>query len=339
MSGIKSKEIHLASRPNGMPTKDNFKLAEVEMRAIKDGEILIKNHWMSVDPYMRGRMMDMESYVPPFQIGEPLSGGAIGEVIESKNADYPVGTWLNHFNGWREYAISDGMLDQKIDPTLAPPQAFLGVLGMPGMTAYAGLLRIGELKEGDNVFVTAASGAVGGVVCQIAKAKGHYVAGSAGSDDKCKWLEDVAGIDKAINYKHHKTQPELEAAMRDACPNGIDVYFENVGGDHLTSALNLMNPFARAPLCGMISRYNDTTPTPGPWNLVMAVGKSLKLQGFIVSNHLDLANDFVRDMSGWIKDGKIKWEETVYEGVEKAPDAFLGLFSGANFGKMLVKLS
>jgi NADPH-dependent curcumin reductase CurA len=311
----------------------------VELPALKDGEILIKNHWMSVDPYMRGRMMDMESYVPPFQIGEPLTGGAIGEVVESKNPDYPVGTWLNHFNGWREYAISDGMLDQKIDPSLAPAQAFLGVLGMPGLTAYAGLLRIGELKDGDEVFVTAASGAVGSVVCQIAKAKGHHVAGSAGSDDKCKWLEDVAGIDKAINYKNHKTQSELEAAMREACPRGIDVYFENVGGDHLTSALNLMNTFGRAPLCGMISRYNDTEPRPGPWNLVMAVGKSLKLQGFIVSNHLDLAEDFTRDMSGWIKDGKIKWEETVYEGIEKAPDAFLGLFQGANFGKMLVKLS
>ncbi len=339
MSGIKSKEIHLASRPTGMPTKDNFKLAEVELPALKDGQILIKNHWMSVDPYMRGRMMDMESYVPPFQIGEPLSGGAIGEVIDSKNPNVPVGTWLNHFNGWREYAISDGMLDQKIDPTLAPAQAYLGVLGMPGMTAYAGLLRIGELKDGDDVFVTAASGAVGSVVCQIAKAKGHHVGGSAGSDDKCKWLEDVAGIDKAINYKNYKTQPELEAAMRGAMPKGIDVYFENVGGDHLTSALNLMKPFGRAPLCGMISRYNDTEPRPGPWNLVMAVGKSLKLQGFIVSNHLDLAEDFIRDMSGWIKDGKIKWEETVYDGIEKAPDAFLGLFSGANFGKMLVKLS
>ncbi len=210
---------------------------------------------------------------------------------------------------------------------------------MPGLTAYAGLLRIGELKEGDNVFVTAASGAVGSIVCQIAKAKGCYVAGSAGSEEKCKWLKEVAGVDAVINYKHYPSQSELETAMSDACPNGIDVYFENVGGDHLVSALNLMNPFGRMPLCGMISRYNDTEPQPGPWNLILAVGKSLKMQGFIVSNHLDMAEDFLRDVPAWIKDGKIKWEESVYDGIEKAPDAFLGLFSGANFGKALVKLS
>ena len=334
-----SKEIHLASRPNGMPTKENFELAEVEVPALADGQVLIRNHWMSVDPYMRGRMMDVQSYVPPFQIGEVLSGGAIGEVVESKNPDVKVGTWLQHMNGWREFAVSDGLFDQVIDPNIAPPQAFLGVLGMPGLTAYAGLLRVGELKDGDEVFVTAASGAVGSVVAQIAKAKGHHVAGSAGSDDKCKWLEDVAGIDKAINYKNYGSQGELEAAMAEACPRGIDVYFENVGGDHLVSALNLMNTFGRMPLCGMISRYNDTAPQPGPWNLIMAVGKSLKLQGFIVTNHLDIAEDFMRDVPAWIKDGKIKWEETVFEGVENAPDAFMGLFSGANFGKMLVKLS
>ncbi len=334
-----SKEIRLASRPTGMPAAENFELAEVDLPALEDGQVLIKNHWMSVDPYMRGRMMDIQSYVPPFQVGEVLSGGAIGEVVESKNPDCPVGTWLNHMGGWREFTISDGMLDQRIDPNLAPPQAFLGVLGMPGLTAYAGLLRVGELKDGDQVFVTAASGAVGSVVCQIAKAKGHYVAGSAGSDDKCKWLEDIAGIDKAINYKNYGSQPELEAAMAEACPKGIDVYFENVGGDHLTSALNLMNQFARAPFCGMISRYNDTAPVAGPPNLVMTVAKSLKLQGFIVTNHLDMAEDFLRDVPAWIKDGKIKWEETVYEGIEKAPDAFMGLFAGANFGKMLVKLS
>ncbi len=335
----KSKEIRLASRPAGTPVASNFELAEVDVPALGDGQILIRNHWMSVDPYMRGRMMDTKSYVPPFQIGEALSGGAIGEVVESKNPKIPVGTWLNHMNGWREYAISDGSFDQKIDPTIAPPQAFLGVLGMPGLTAYAGLLRVGELKEGDHVFVTAASGAVGSVVCQIAKAKGCYVAGSAGSDEKCDWLKNEAGVDAVVNYKNCSGQQELEAAMAKACPKGIDVYFENVGGDHLVSALNLMNPFGRMPLCGMISRYNDTKPQPGPWNLVLAVGKSLKMQGFIVSNHLDMAEDFLRDVPAWIGEGKIKWKETVYEGIEKAPDAFMGLFAGSNFGKALVKLS
>lgn len=336
---MKSKEIHLASRPVGMPTSDNFKLVEVDVPALKDGEVLIRNHWMSVDPYMRGRMIESDSYIPPFQLDQVLSGGAIGEVVESKNPNMPTGTWVQHMDGWREYVAGAPTLAQPIDPNLAPPQAYLGVLGMPGLTAYAGLLRCGALKDGDEVFVTAASGAVGSVVCQIAKAKGHYVAGSAGSDDKCKWLKDVAGVDAVINYKDYKTQPELEAAMKEACPRGIDVYFENVGGDHLTSALNLMNRFGRMPFCGMIARYNDTEPQPGPWNLFQVIGKNLSINGFIVSNHLDMAEDFVTDVSGWIRDGKIKWEETVYEGLEKAPDAFLGLFKGANFGKMLVKLT
>ena len=335
MSNIVSKEIRLKSRPDGMPTLDNFELGETEMGQPGDGELLVRNIWMSVDPYMRGRMMDRESYVPPFQIGEALQGGAIGQVIASNNKDYAVGDFVNSMLGWREYFSSDGAMLSKVDPSLAPIQAFLGTLGMPGLTAYVGLMRVGELKDGETVFISAASGAVGSVVCQLAKAHGCYVVGTAGSDEKCAWLEKEAGIDKAINYK---TCGDLDAAVGAAFPKGIDVYFDNVGGGHLQAAINHMNPFGRAALCGMIEQYNDTEPRPGPNNLMMAVGKSLKLQGFIVSNHFDVLDEFVAEMGKLIKAGKMKWEETVEDGVENAPKAFLNLFSGANFGKMLVKV-
>ncbi|WP_422025022.1 NADP-dependent oxidoreductase [Pyruvatibacter mobilis] len=335
MSNVVSKEVRLKARPEGMPKLEDFEVAETEIGAPGDGEVLIRNIWMSVDPYMRGRMYDRESYVPPFQIGAPLEGGAIGQVVASNSDKVAVGDYVQSMLGWREYAVAKGEEVQKVDENAAPIQAYLGTLGMPGMTAYAGLLRVGELKDGETVFVSAASGAVGAVVCQIAKAKGCFVVGTAGSDDKCKWLEETAGIDKAINYK---TCGDLTEAVREAAPKGIDVYFENVGGEHLVAALENMRPFGRLAMCGMISQYNDTTPTPGPNNLIYMVGKSLKMQGFIVSNHFDLLPDFIRDMSQWIKEGKIKWEETVEDGIERAPNAFLNLFTGGNFGKMLVKV-
>ncbi|GGD15783.1 NADP-dependent oxidoreductase [Pyruvatibacter mobilis] len=335
MSNVVSKEVRLKARPEGMPKLEDFEVAETEIGAPGDGEVLIRNIWMSVDPYMRGRMYDRESYVPPFQIGAPLEGGAIGQVVASNSDKVAVGDYVQSMLGWREYAVAKGEEVQKVDENAAPIQAYLGTLGMPGMTAYAGLLRVGELKDGETVFVSAASGAVGAVVCQIAKAKGCFVVGTAGSDDKCKWLEETAGIDKAINYK---TCGNLTEAVREAAPKGIDVYFENVGGEHLVAALENMRPFGRLAMCGMISQYNDTTPTPGPNNLIYMVGKSLKMQGFIVSNHFDLLPDFIRDMSQWIKEGKIKWEETVEDGIERAPNAFLNLFTGGNFGKMLVKV-
>lgn len=335
MSNVVSKEVRLKARPEGMPKLEDFEVAETEIGAPGDGEVLIRNIWMSVDPYMRGRMYDRESYVPPFQIGAPLEGGAIGQVVASNSDKVAVGDYVQSMLGWREYAVAKGEDVQKVDENAAPIQAYLGTLGMPGMTAYAGLLRVGELKDGETVFVSAASGAVGAVVCQIAKAKGCFVVGTAGSDDKCKWLEETAGIDKAINYK---TCGDLTEAVREAAPKGIDVYFENVGGEHLVAALENMRPFGRLAMCGMISQYNDTTPTPGPNNLIYMVGKSLKMQGFIVSNHFDLLPDFIRDMSQWIKEGKIKWEETVEDGIERAPNAFLNLFTGGNFGKMLVKV-
>ncbi len=336
MSTIQSKEIRLARRPQGTPMAEDFELAEVTLPDLTDGEIRIRNLFMSVDPYMRGRMMDRESYIPPFQIGEALQGGAVGIVEDSRDAQFASGDLVNHMLGWREQAIAPANTCTKLPQADVPPQAFLGTLGMPGLTAYAGLLRVGGLKEDDIVFVSAASGAVGAVVCQIAKIKGHTVIGSAGSDEKCDWLENTIGIDKAINYK---TCGDLGAALRDAAPKGIDVYFENVGGEHLQAALDSLRPFGRIAACGMIARYNDTQPMPGPNNLMQIVGKNIRFEGFIVSNHADMQPDFIRDMTQWIGEGKLQWQETILDGVENAPQAFMNLFSGDNFGKMLVKLS
>jgi NADPH-dependent curcumin reductase CurA len=337
MRNLKSREIHLKSRPHGTPTPTNFELAEVGVPEPKDGEVLVRNVWMSVDPYMRGRMMDRESYVPPFQIGEPLSGGAIGQVVAVGNgAKFAVGDYLNHMLGWREYAVvGQAAMPQKVDPKLAPVQTFLGALGMPGVTAYVGLFKIGAFKDGETVFVSAASGAVGAVVCQFAKAHGAYVVGSAGSDEKCDWLLKEAKIDKAINYKKEKN---LDAAVGAAFPKGIDVYFENVGGEHLVAAINHMRNHGRISVCGMIEQYNNTTPAPGPWNIIMVIPKGLRIEGFVVSSHWDQLPNFYAEMAKLIPAGKMKWKETVVEGIEKAPDAFLGLFKGDNFGKSLVKI-
>ncbi|MDO8289595.1 MAG: NADP-dependent oxidoreductase [Parvibaculum sp.] len=334
MSNLVSKEIRLKARPVGMPKASDFELASKPVVQPGAGDVLVRNIWMSVDPYMRGRMMDRESYVPPFQIGEALQGGALGQVVESKSDKLKVGDFVQSMWGWREYETNKAETFQKIDPSLGPLQAYLGALGMPGMTAYAGLIKVGELKDGNTVFVSAASGAVGQIVCQLAKAHGCYVVGSAGSDDKCAWLLKQ-GVDKVINYK---TCGDLNAAVGAAFPKGIDVYFDNVGGSHLEAAINHMKPFGRLALCGMIEQYNDTAPRPGPSNLIMAVGKSLKLQGFIVSNHLDILPAFYQEMGALIKAGKMKWQETIEDGIENAPKAFLNLFTGGNTGKMLVKI-
>ncbi len=336
MSIAKSKEIHLISRPNGEPSEKNFLVKEIEINEILENEILIKNLWMSVDPYMRGRMIDRKSYVPPFELGKTLEGGAIGVVIESKNPDFKEGDFVNSNFGWREYFTTQGKFLKKINPDIGPLQAYLGTLGMPGMTAYVGLLRIGELKEGDKVMISAAAGAVGTVASQIAVAKGCEVYGTAGSDEKCLFLEKELGLTKAINYK---TSEHLIKSFHNACPEGVDVYFENVGGSHLEAALSIMRPNGRIALCGMIEQYNDTSPRPGPNNLMAAIAKSLKIQGFIVSNHSDLSEKFLTDMKSWIESGKMQWKETIDEGIESAPSAFLKLFRGQNFGKMLVKIS
>ncbi len=333
-----SREIHLASRPVGEPQPTDFELATVEVPDAGEGEILVRNIWMSVDPYMRGRMVDQKSYVPPFQIGAPLEGHAIGVVEQSNNPDFAVGDHVSHMWGWREYLVTNGVGVTKIDPNLAPAQAYLGTLGMPGLTAYVGLLRVGECKEGDTVFVSAASGAVGSIVCQIAKAKGCTVIGSAGSQEKIDWLKNEIGIDHAFNYKDTPTIESCVAEITKAAPGGIDVYFENVGGVQLEAALITMKVQGRIALCGMISQYNATEMPPGPSAIIMAIGKSIKIEGFVVSVHADMLPDFQRDMAQWISEGKVKWHETVFEGIEKAPEAFLALFNGQNFGKCLVKL-
>lgn len=329
------KEIRLKSRPTGMPTRDNFETASVELRDPGPGEVQVKNLWMTVDPYMRGRMNDVKSYAPPFALGEVMNGGAIGQVTASKDAGFKEGDLVSSQFGWREAFTAPANQVQKLDPRGLPPQAFLGVAGMPGLTAYAGLLRIAALKDGDVVFVSGAAGAVGSLVCQIAKAKGHRVIGSAGGPDKVRFLKEI-GVDHAIDYKAEK---DLTAAVLAGSADGIDVYFDNVGGAHLEAALNTAKLFARFAICGMISIYNAATPQPGPSNLAQLIGKNIRMEGFIVSHHFDLMPKFIEELSGWVKEGKVKWHETVFEGIDKAPDAFLGLFSGENTGKMLVKLA
>ena len=335
MTSIVSKEIHLKNRPEGLPAKSDFELAEVTLPAINDGEILVQNIYVSVDPYMRGRMYDRKSYLPPFQIGQPLDGGCVGRVVESKTEAFSVGDYVSGMRGWREYFVSRGEGLIKVDPGLAPLQAYLGVLGLTGMTAYVGLLHIGELKEGQAVFVSAAAGAVGSIVGQIAKLKGCYVVGSAGSDEKIAWLTREAGIDAAFNYK---TADDVITEVGRHFPQGIDLYFENVGGVHLEAALEHLNPFGRIVMCGMISRYNDVRPTPGPVRLPFIIQKKLTMKGFIVADHFDKFNSFTADMGRWIGEGKIKWQETIVDGIENAPEAFIGLFKGENLGKMIVKV-
>ncbi|MBW2368522.1 MAG: NADP-dependent oxidoreductase [Deltaproteobacteria bacterium] len=335
MTHIINREIHLINRPTGLPTEDDFKLVETAVPEIIEGEILVRNSYMSVDPYMRGRMNDVESYVPPFALNQPLEGGCVGKVVQSKSDRFQEGDVVQGFLGWREYFTSKGSGLTRVDPALAPIQAYLGPLGMTGTTAYFGLLDIGRPKSGETVFVSAASGAVGSIVCQIAKIKGCYVVGSAGSGPKIGWLLTEAGVDKAINYKETK---DLVAEVGKNCPNGIDVYFENVGGVHLAAALEHMNPFGRISLCGLISTYNAVRPPRWPASMIYILTKRLTMKGFIVGDFFDRYPEFQAEMGKWLQEGRIKWKETIVEGIEKAPKAFLGLFTGENIGKMIVKI-
>jgi len=337
---MKALEVHLARIPVGMPTFDNFSMVETELAAPQDGEVQIKNHYMSVDPYMRGRMRNVKSYVPPFQIGEAMTGGAVGEVTASAHPDYKVGDHVMSMRGWRtaftapvEQMIPEGL--RKIDTSLIPIQAYLGVAGMPGLTAYAGLYDVAKFKADDTVLVSGAAGAVGSTVCQLAKAEGAYVVGIAGTDSKAEWLKS-RGVDAVVNYK---TSKNLTKSLMEAAPQGIDVFFENVGGDILEAAINVMNPFGRMAVCGMIANYNDKTPRPGPNNLIQIVGKSLKVQGFIVSQHAHLAPGYIAKLGELMGSGKLVSQETILDGIENAPAAFLRLFDGNKQGKMLVKLA
>lgn len=332
---IQSREVRLKSRPVGMPQLGDFEVATAVIPDPGPGQALVKNLWMSVDPYMRGRMYDRASYAAPFQLGEAMQGGAIGEVVASNDPTLKPGDLVESMLGWREYFVAPALGLQKLPTENVPTQAYLGVLGMPGTTAWAGLMKICEPKPGETVFVSGAAGAVGSIVAQIAKLKGCVVVASAGTDEKCAWLKSL-GIDAVINYK---TCGDLLEAVRAAAPNGIDCYFDNVGGEHLEVALEVARPFARFAECGMIAQYNDTTARPGPRNMVYIVGKSIKIQGFLVYSFWGHRAEFLAEMTQWIKDGKIRWEETVAEGIDQAPQAFLNLFTGANTGKMLVKLA
>jgi len=341
---LKSKNICMSSYPKGMPTADNFTMTTTDVPPAADGEITVKNHWMSVDPYMRGRMSGVKTYIDPFQIGQPMEGGAVGEIIHSGDSNYKVGEFVMTMLGWREVftanvdELKKTML-QKVDPNLLPAQAYLGVGGMPGLTAYAGLYKVADLQPGETVLVSGAAGAVGSTVCQLAKADGAKVVGLAGSDEKCKWLESH-GCDVAINYKTcGNITAALQKALKTVGSRGFDVYFENVGGAMLEGALNTMNMFGRIAACGMISQYNNAKPVPGPDNLVMIVGKSLKIQGFIVSNYSKYALEYFAKLGPLMASGKLVQQDTVEHGIENAGTAFLRLFSGDKQGKMLVKLS
>jgi len=333
---IQSKEIRLKAYPKGYPNEEDFELVTLELPEPKKGEVLIKNLYMSVDPYMRGRMTPRKSYVPPFEVGKAMEGAAVGVVLKSLNPGLKEGEHVVSMLGFREYFLSDGSGLLKVDPNLAPIEAYLGVLGMTGLTAYVGLKRVAELKENERVLVSAASGAVGSIACQIAKIMGCTVVGTASSDEKCAWLLNELKIDKAINYKKAQNLPH---SFAEALPEGIDVCFENVGDVFLEAALENMRDFGRVVLCGMIALYNLEEPKPGPSNLFLAITKRLKLQGFIVSDNLDMRDAFLADMTRWIQENRIVWRETVFGGIENAPKAFLGLFDSENIGKMLVKLA
>jgi NADPH-dependent curcumin reductase CurA len=328
-------EIHLAARPVGKPTLDDFAIVEVEVPRPEPGQVLVRNQVMSVDPYMRGRMNDVKSYTAPYQIGQPLDGGAVGEVIESTVDNVKPGDTVLHALGWREYAAVDAKHAAKVDPNLAPLGAFLGVLGMPGLTAYAGLLEVAGFKENDAVFVSSAAGAVGSVVGQIAKLKGaSLVIGSAGTPDKVDFIRNELGFDVALNYREAPILDQLS----EAAPNGIDVYFDNVGGDHLEAAIDVLNLHGRIVVCGMISQYNATEPTPAPRNLSQIIAKRFTMRGMLVRDHAHLRPQFLQDVGTWVRDGKLRYTETVFEGIREAPNAFLAMLDGQNTGKMLVTL-
>ncbi|MBM0227861.1 MULTISPECIES: NADP-dependent oxidoreductase [Micromonospora] len=329
-----NREIHLASRPQGWPTAENFRLVTTEVPTPGPGQIVVRNQFMSVDPYMRGRMNDVKSYVPPFQLDAPLDGGAIGEVVASEAEGIKPGDTVLHGLGWREYALLDAKAARKVDPSLAPVSAYLSVLGMTGLTAYAGLLDVAAMKPGETVFVSGAAGAVGSMVGQIAKLRGaSRVIGSAGSAAKVERLKAL-GFDAAFDYHDGPVRESLKAAA----PDGIDVYFDNVGSEHLEAAISALNLHGRVAICGMIAQYNSSEPPAAPRNLALVIGKRLTLRGFLVGDHGHLRDQFVQEMSGWLRDGRISYDETVVDGIENAPAAFLGVLRGENLGKMLVRV-
>jgi len=334
-----NRKIVLASRPEGAPQPSNFRLEQSPAPEPRDGQVLLRTLWLSLDPYMRGRMSAARSYAKPVEVGEPMVGGTVNEVVASKHPDFKPGDVVLGYAGWQDYAVSDGAGLRKLDARRALVSTALGVLGMPGMTAYAGLLTIGQPKGGETVAVAAATGPVGSLVGQIAKIKGCRAVGIAGGQDKCRYLMDELGFDAAVDHRSKNFPDEL----RQACPKGIDVYFENVGGAVWDAVSPLLNDFARIPVCGLIAQYNMTElpggPDRTPQLFRQVLTKRLTIRGFIVRDFADQAEAFGRDVSAWLQQGKIKYKEDVVEGLENAPQAFLGLLQGKNFGKLLVRVS
>ena len=333
-----NRRIVLAARPHGEPNASHFRLEEARMPVAKAGEVLLANHYLSLDPYMRGRMSAAKSYAEPVAIGDTMVGATVAEVIESQHPDYRVGETVVGFGGWQDFAVSDGRGLRRLDPEAAPVTTALGILGMPGMTAYTGLLNIGQPKTGETVVVAAATGPVGSLVGQIAKRKGARAVGIAGGPEKCAFLRDTLGFDAAVDHRAE----DFPDALAAACPDGIDVYFENVGGAVFDAVLPLLNNFARIPVCGLVSGYNATELPPGPDRvpvLMRAIlSKRLHVQGFIVWDFAAQESAFLQDVGAWLREGLVVHREDIVEGLKKAPDAFAGLLQGRNFGKLIVRI-
>ena len=334
MSKITSREIRLASRPKGIPTAENFNLAQTELEPLPEQQVLVRNLFLSVDPYMRGRMNDRKSYIPPFELGKALEGGAVGEVIESRAPEFKPGDVVTSSFGWREYFMAAPKHLHRVSREVQPLSIHLGTLGMPGLTAWVGL-HLAELKAGEVIFISGAAGAVGNVAGQLAKLRGCRVIGSAGSAEKVAWLREECGFDAAFDYKAGPVHDQLKLAA----PDGIDVYFDNVGGATLEAALSALRVRGRIIACGAISVYNDETPRPGPANLFNMITKRLTMKGFMVFDWLNRQGEFEKEVGGHFRAGKLKNQETVVAGIGQAVDAFLGLFAGRNVGKMVVKLA
>ncbi|MFC9557817.1 NADP-dependent oxidoreductase [Rhodococcus sp. NPDC056960] len=337
---VQSTRIVLASRPDGAPTADNFRLEAVNLPEPGEGQVLIRVIYLSLDPYMRGRMSDAESYADPVEIGEVMVGGTVGQVVDSRHPDFATGDYVLAYAGWQSHAVVDGNQLRRLDPAAAPLSTAVGVLGMPGFTAYSGLLKIGQPKAGETVVVAAASGPVGSAVGQIAKRKGARAVGIAGGPEKCTYLLDELGFDAAVDHRSANFAEELRAA----CPDGIDVYFENVGGAVAAAVLPLLNLYARVPVCGLIAQYNDTGAPEGPDRLPgffsRVLVKSLTIRGFIQHEFVsEMYADFQRDVSEWIGEGRFAYREDIVDGIENAPAAFIGLLRGSNFGKLVVRVA
>lgn len=335
MSKSINRQILLASRPKGMPEASNFALKESVLSKPKVGEVLIKTLYLSVDPYMRGRMNDRPSYISPFQLNQPITGGVVGKVVESNDEKFKTESYVYGFLDWADYSIAKGQDLQQLDSSIAPLTTTLGVLGMPGMTAYFGLLDIGLPKKGETIVISGAAGAVGSLVGQIAKIKGCRVVGIAGSDDKVNYLTKDLGFDLAVNYK----QTDYFEKLKKGCPNGVDIYFDNVGGEITDHVITLINKNSRVIICGQISMYNLEKPDIGPRNFWIFLTRSATLKGFLVFDYQARFPEGIRQMAQWIKEGRIKYRETIVEGLENAPKAFIGLFKGENVGKQLVKVA